>query len=155
MGELADLGVDNGFWASNAEYVVTWPDGTVTTADNGDGSPFLGATWDVPEDTLFNGQQICVTVEDIYDCYSLEACGLVFIGDDPVNDPQPTTIETICVESDLVIFDLNANINGPITSIFRGFWRPTAWSLIEQPTVYPRGVGHQRRRHPCRILPAF
>ena len=113
VGELADLGVDNGFWASNAEYVVTWPDGTVTTADNGDGSPFLGATWDVPEDTLFNGQQICVTVEDIYDCYSLEACGLVFIGDDPVNDPQPTTIETICVESDLVIFDLNANINGP------------------------------------------
>ena len=38
---------------------------------------------------------------------------MVFIGDDPVNDPQPTTIETICVESDLVIFDLNANINGP------------------------------------------
>ena len=39
VGELADLGVDNGFWASNAEYVVTWPDGTVTTADNGDGTP--------------------------------------------------------------------------------------------------------------------
>ena len=26
----------------------------------------------------------------------------MFIGDDPVNDPQPTTIETIRVESDLV-----------------------------------------------------
>ena len=51
--------------------------------------------------------------DSIYDCYSLETCGLVFIGDDPVNDPQPTTIETICVESELVIFDLNANINGP------------------------------------------
>ena len=57
----ANLGVDNGFWANYADYVVTWPDGTVTTADNFE--------WVIPEPDVrktpcSTAQQICVTIED-------------------------------------------------------------------------------------------
>ena len=69
---------------------MTWPDGTVTTADNGGGC----YGWDVPEDALFNGQQI-ITVEDITVLLIRHA---VWCSSGTTLWTTRTTIETICVE---------------------------------------------------------
>ena len=106
-GQPADLTVNPAFAANYADYTVTWPDGTVTTVDD-------DFTWTLLEETDINGTQICVTIEDPYGCEPQEACGLVFIGDEPTWDPLPvySGVRALC-PGQPEFFDLNANFNGP------------------------------------------
>ena len=106
-GQPADLTVNPAFAANYADYTVTWPDGTVTTVDD-------DFTWTLLEETDINGTQICVTIEDPYGCEPQEACGLVFIGDEPTWDPLPvySGVRALC-PGQPEYFDLNANFNGP------------------------------------------
>ena len=99
--------VNPAFAAEYADYTITWPDGTVTTVDD-------DFTWVLPEETDINGTQICVNIEDPYGCEPQEACGLVFIGDDPTWDPLPiyNGVRALC-PGQPETFDLNANFNGP------------------------------------------
>ena len=106
-GEDAVLGVNPAFAASYADYTVTWPDGTATTVDD-------NFEWIIPEESELNGTQICVTIEDPYGCEPQEACGLIFIGDDPTWDPLPVYngVRSLC-PGQPETFDLNADFNGP------------------------------------------
>ena len=80
-GEDANLSVNPAFAANYADYTITWPDGTATTVEE-------NFEWVIPEESELNGTQICVTIEDPYGCEPQEACGLIFIGDDPTWDPS-------------------------------------------------------------------
>ena len=82
-GADAVLGVSAEFMAAYPDYTVTWPDGTVSNADN-------NFQWIIPEESELNNTTICVEVSDPYGCDPQEVCGLVFIGDVPIGDPQPT-----------------------------------------------------------------
>ena len=106
-GEDAVLGVNPAFAASYADYTVTWPDGTATTVDD-------NFEWIIPEESELNGTQICVSIEDPYGCEPQEACGLIFIGDDPTWDPLPVYngVRSLC-PGQPETFDLNADFNGP------------------------------------------
>ena len=106
-GEDAVLGVNPAFAASYADYTVTWPDGTATTVDD-------NFEWIIPEESELNGTQICVSIEDPYGCEPQEACGLIFIGDDPTWDPLPlyNGVRSLC-PGQPETFDLNADFNGP------------------------------------------
>ena len=106
-GEDAVLGVNPAFAASYADYTITWPDGTVSTVDD-------NFEWIIPEESDYNGTQICVTIEDPYGCEPQEACGLVFIGDEPYWDPLPVYegVRAIC-PGQPEYFDLRADFNGP------------------------------------------
>ncbi|MEC8401349.1 MAG: gliding motility-associated C-terminal domain-containing protein [Bacteroidota bacterium] len=106
-GEDAVLGVNPAFIASYADYTVTWPDGTATTVDD-------NFEWIIPEESELNGTQICVSIEDPYGCEPQEACGLIFIGDDPTWDPLPVYngVRSLC-PGQPETFDLNADFNGP------------------------------------------
>jgi len=106
-GEDANLGVNPAFAANYADYTVTWPDGTATTVED-------NFEWVIPEESELNGTQICVTVEDPYGCEPQEACGLIFIGDDPTWDPLPIYdgVRALC-PGQPETFDLNADFNGP------------------------------------------
>lgn len=106
-GADANLTVNPAFAANYADYTIIWPDGTETTVDD-------DFTWIIPEESELNGTAICVTIEDPYGCEPQEACGLIFIGDDPTWDPLPnySGVRAIC-PGQPESFDLNANFNGP------------------------------------------
>ena len=106
-GEDANLGVNPAFAANYADYTITWPDGTATTVED-------NFEWVIPEESELNGTQICVTIEDPYGCEPQEACGLIFIGDDPTWEPLPVYdgVRALC-PGQPETFDLNANFNGP------------------------------------------
>ena len=108
-GAEAVLGVNPAFVQAYADYTITWPDGTVTTQED-------GFEWVLPDeaDNSYNGTTITVLIEDPYGCEAQTDSGLVFIGDVPTWDPQPVYdgIKVICKGQEEV-FDLNANFNGP------------------------------------------
>ena len=121
-GEDATVTVNPAFAAEYADYTITWPDGTVTTVDD-------DFTWVLLEETDINGTQICVNIEDPYGCEPQEACGLVFIGDDPTWDPLPIYNGVRALyPGQPETFDLNANFNGRNTATILGqFNVPTRW----------------------------
>lgn len=102
-GADAVLGVSEAFMLQYPDYTITWPDGTETTAD-----PVH--EWIIPEESELNNTTICVEVADPYGCDPQEVCGLVFIGDVPTWDPQPTYSGalSLCPEQPETL-DLNAN----------------------------------------------
>ena len=98
------LGVSEAFMFQYPDYTITWPDGTVSNADNN------VHEWIIPEESELNNTTICVEVADPYGCDPQEVCGLVFIGDVPTWDPQPTYSGalSLCPEQPETL-DLNAN----------------------------------------------
>ena len=81
-GADAVLSVSEDFALQYPDYTVTWPDGTISNADN-------GFQWIIPEESELNNTTICVEIADPYGCDPQEVCGLLFIGDEPTWDPQP------------------------------------------------------------------
>ena len=102
-GADAELSVSAEFMAAYPDYTVTWPDGTVSNALN-------DFQWIIPEESELNNTTICVEVADPYGCEPQQVCGLVFIGDTPEWDPQPTYSGelALCPEQPET-FDLNAD----------------------------------------------
>lgn len=102
-GADAVLGVSAEFMQEYPNYTITWPDGTVSNADN-------NFQWIIPEESELNNTTICVEVSDPYGCDPQEVCGLVFIGDVPTWDPQPTyTGELALCPGQPETLDLNAD----------------------------------------------
>ena len=133
IADCDDEGIDPGETATitlnlpNDDYIATWPDGST------------GFVWELPEDVqetdadgnplfdeggnpvwTYNGNQICVEIEDPYGCGVTEHCVLLYIGQDPIIAPTIDDIPGIEVESPLIIcpdipytFNLNDYQNGP------------------------------------------
>ena len=127
-GDSALFQLSPNFIAAYNEYTITWPDGSITPATG---------TWALPEETEWNGDSVCIEIEDPYGCDPQTACTRIFIGNGPTIDTPFPLEETgtvgIC-EGQERTFDLGASENGP--------WAEYLWYTVCGPdTVYFSGLG--------------